>query len=84
MATPTQQQVVEALQNKNVPLECPSCKNATSFKLDVAGVTLTALGHAVNTSTSTLRNIPMALVICNACGDTRLFHLESLGFKPPF
>jgi hypothetical protein len=85
MAVPSNQQVMEALSGKNVAFECRSCGNGTSLKMDVAGVNLTTLGHAgVNAQTSSTRWTPMALLICGACGETRLYHLEWLGFKPPY
>ena len=84
MPAPNQQQIVEALQSKNVSLECRSCGNTSSWKLDVGGVGITALG-AVNTAVAPAqRFLPMALVTCGACGDTRLFYLTWLGFPPPY
>lgn len=85
MPVPNSQQVIDALASKNVALECRTCQNATSIKLDVAGLALTQLGTAsVNTSTSSLRYTPVALLTCGNCGDTRMFHLQWLGFPPPY
>jgi len=85
MPVPTSQQVIDALSSKNVAFECRSCGNSTSLKMDIAGVNLTTLGHAgVNAQVSSVRWTPMALIICGGCGDTRFYHLEWLGFKPPY
>jgi hypothetical protein len=85
MAVPTNQQVIEALSAKGIPFECRSCGSANALKMDIAGLNLTTLGIAgVNAATSSVRWTPMALLICGGCGDTRLYHLEWLGFKPPY
>ena len=85
MPVPGPQQVLDALASKNVALDCRSCGNATQLKMDVAGVNLTTLGGAVvNSATTSARWTPMALVICGGCGETRLYHLEWLGFRPPY
>src|SRR5258706_15258721 len=84
MPVPTNQQVIDALASRNVGFECRSCGNASSIKMDIAGVNLTTLGHAgVNAQTSSVRWTPMALLICGGRGDTRFYHLEWLRFNTP-
>jgi hypothetical protein len=85
MPLPTNQQVVEALAAKNIAFECRSCGSASSLKMDIAGLNLTSLGAGTtNAQVTSVRWSPMALVICGACGETRFYQLEGLGFKPPF
>ena len=85
MPVPTSQQVIDALGSRNISFECRSCGNGGSLKMDVAGVNLTTLGSGVvNSTTTSVRWTPMALLICGACGETRFYHLEWLGFKPPY
>jgi len=85
MPVPSNQQVIQAMADKNIPFECRSCGNSSSLKMEVAGLNLTTLGAAgVNTQTTSLRWTPMALLTCGACGETRFFHLEWLGFRPPY
>lgn len=85
MAVPSNQQIIDALSNKNISFTCRSCGNATQIKMDVAGVNLTTLGTAgVNSQTSSTRFLPMALLICGGCGESRFYHLEWLGFRGPY
>ena len=82
---PNNQQIIEAISRKNIAFACRSCGNDSQLKMDVAGVNLSTLGMAgVNQQTSSVRHIPMALLLCGGCGETRFYALEWLGFRPPY
>ena len=82
MAIPTPQQVIDAMSAKNVSFACRGCANDADFKMQVAGVNLTALdAAATNASLSSTRFVPMVLYTCGKCGETRLYHVEWLGLK---
>jgi hypothetical protein len=85
MPVPSSSQLAQALQAKNVSLECRNCGGGGQVRLDAAGLNMTNLSSTVvNTAITSQRHVPMALLICGNCGDTRFFHLETLGFKPPY
>ena len=82
---PSPQKIVDAMAERNISFACRGCSNEADFKIQVAGLNHTELGaSATNTSTTTARWTPMAFFTCGKCGETRFYHLEWLGFRPPY